>query len=94
MLKRRRIGPAYERCPAERLGEWLRRNLLVLTASFFGMALWWVAVILIVGFMNWLATGGDPGQIPPYNPDGPEFIAVRIIGGLIVFILIAKSRVK
>ena len=94
MLKRRRLGLAYERCPAERVGEWLRRNMLVLIASFVGMGLWWVAVILIVSFLNWLATGGDPGEIPPYDPDDPNFIAVRIVGGLVVFVLIAKSRAK
>ena len=95
LFKRRTIGPAYERCPAERIGEWGRQNLLILLATGIGMVVWWFAVDALVAFFNFLKTGGDPDKLPPFDADSLYAIAARIIGTIIIMlIMIVKSRVR
>lgn len=93
LLKRRRIGPAYERCPAERLTDWGHRNLLLVIATAIGAVAWWNGVTLLVMFFNWLATEGSPDKIEPYDADSPLAYGARVVGTIVVFIvMVIRSR--
>ncbi len=95
LLKRRSIGPAYERCPAERIGEWSRQNLLIILATGIGIFLWWFAVDAMIWVANFLKTGGDPDEIPPFDPDSMVAIGARIAGAVIILIImIVKSKIR
>ncbi len=94
-LKRRTIGPAYERCPAERLGEWTRQNTLMLIASVICVAVWWGTVTGLVYFFNWLSTDGDPAKVPPFDADAWYALLARLIGSFIIFIImLLRSRAR
>ena len=62
LLKRRRIGPAYERCPAEKIKEWASRNVLSIFGSSIAAFLFIGLVHLVVILLNWLNenTEADP----------------------------------
>ena len=93
LLRRCRIGPAHTRCPAEKISLWMQRNLLILIATAIGLFLWWWLVYAVVGFINWLSTGGEPDKMGPLEHDSPGELAVRIVGGILIFFfMVAKSR--
>ncbi|MCH2175955.1 MAG: hypothetical protein MK193_09530 [Lentisphaeria bacterium] len=94
MLRRRTIGPAYERCPSERVGDWSRRNLVALITATVVMVLWWLAVRMFTVFLNWMHAQDHPDDIPPYYDGLPMFVSIKLIGGIILFILVSLWRSK
>jgi hypothetical protein len=94
-MKRRSIGPAYERSPADKMSEWTNRNTLVLIASLIAGILIWFAINWVVDdFINFLATDGDETVDKPYNSNHPACIAFKLIASLGSIFLILKSRTK
>ncbi len=93
MFRRRRIGAAYERAPAERVADWARRNTLVLISGIFAGIAWCGVVIGAYWGMNLISTNtGEMGT--EFNDGSPVGIAIKLIGSLIIFILIVKSQSK
>jgi len=95
MLKRRKIGAAFERSPAEKLGEWSGRNLLVLIAAVGGAVGWWLLVDWIVnGLLNFLFKGSQESLEDPFSSEDPMWIGVKLIGAILIAILIGKTQAK
>ncbi len=94
-MARRKIGPAYERSPFERLAEWANRNLLILISAVCVSTVFWFCVNWTIdGLMNFLATGGDAAQEKPYSSDDPMWIIVKLVGSLLCMVIVVKSRSK
>jgi hypothetical protein len=91
-MKRRTIGPAFERSPAERFSEWARRNFLTLLSALAATAVWWFIINWLSDrFLNFLAGKEDD---PAFSSQDPLWIAVKIIGSFILAIVICKTRAK
>ena len=94
MFKRRRMGTAYELYPAERLKLWGQRNLLVLAGGSVGMVIWFLLIIFAAGVLNWLNEGGvGDGQVV-FDDNSATGISIKLIGGLVIFILIVTRQSK
>ena len=94
-MRRRQIGPAYERSPADKMGEWTNRNTLVLISSIAAAVGVWFAVNWIVdGLMNFLARGSDETMANQFNSNDPVFICVKLVLCLATIFIILKSRTK
>lgn len=94
MFSRRRIGTAYELCPAEKIGLWGQRNLLVLTGGSVGIVIWCIFVIFAAKLLNWLNEGsGGDGQVV-FDDNSALGISIKLIGGLVIFILIVTRQSK
>ena len=90
-MKRRTIGPAYERSPATECSEWASRNFLVLLSAVIAAAIWWFVVDWVVDkLINFLAENATN----QYSSQDSVWIAVKVIGALILAVLICKSRAK
>ena len=90
-MKRRTIGPAYERSPATECSEWASRNFLVLLSAVIAAAIWWFVVDWVVDkLINFLADN----ETNQYSSQDSVWIAVKVIGALILAVLICKSRAK
>ena len=95
MLKRRKIGPAYERSPVKKLGEWSNKNLLILGSAFVLAIVFWFGVDLLVdGFLNFLAAAGDESKEKQFSSNDTMWILIKIFGSLGMFVLVAKSAKK
>ena len=91
-MKRRTVGPAYERSPAERFSEWASRNFLTLLSSLIAAVVWWFIIEwLSDSFLNFLAGKEDD---PQFSSQDPVWIAVKVIGSLIIAVVICKTRAK
>lgn len=94
-MKRRKIGPAYERAPAEKIGEWSTRNSLTLVSGVVIVAIyWWLVNISVDHLFNFLASGGEEGAEIVYYSDHPLALAAKIIGGLLIILILVKTRTK
>lgn len=94
-MKRRSIGPAYERSPAEQVGEWSSRNILVLLSAVgVAIAFWFIVNAVVDGLFNFLATNGHDDQIQPFRSDDPGWMWVKVIGSIICIFFICKRRAK
>jgi len=91
-LRRRRVGAAYELCPAEKIGQWGLRNLLVLIGGVGGAILWFLLVIFAAGMMNWLNDGSDSNMV--FDDGSPTGVAIKLIGGAVIFILVVSRQAK
>ncbi len=95
MLKRRKIGPAYERSPIKKLSEWSNNNLLILgSALLLGVVFWFGVDLVVDGFLNFLATSGDEAKEKPFSSNDTMWILVKIFGSLGVCTFVAKSAKK
>ncbi|OVE77180.1 hypothetical protein BVX99_03400 [bacterium F16] len=71
---------------------WAQRNLLVLVGGAIGVVAWFLLVIFATMMMNWLNEGSDSNMV--FDDGSPTGIAVKLIGGLVVFILIVTRQAK
>lgn len=95
MLRRRTLGPAYERCPSETISEWTNRNLLILIAAIVGAILFMVVTNLVVEYlMNFLASGGDEMAERRFDSNHWTAVTVKIVGGIMTAYLVCKGRAK
>lgn len=92
LLRRRRIGVAYELCPAERIGLWAQRNLLVLVGGAIGVIAWFLLIIGAAGMMNWLNEGAESNRV--FDDGSPTGVAIKLIGGCVIFVLIVTRQAK
>ena len=92
LFRRRRVGVSYELCPAEKISMWAQRNLLVLVGGSVGIFLWFLLVIFATKMMNWLNEGSDSTEV--FDDGSPTGIAIKLIGGLVVFILVISKQSK
>lgn len=94
-MKRRTLGPAYERAPAERMGEWAQRNILALCSAVILIVIYLFLFNFIVDdLLQFLATGGDQGADMEFYSDHPVCIAIKIVGSLLIGFIIVKTRTK
>jgi heme/copper-type cytochrome/quinol oxidase subunit 2 len=94
-MKRRQIGPAYERSPADKMSEWTNRNTLVLISSIVAAVIIWFIIGWVVDdFVNFLATDGDETVEKPYSSNAPAVIAFKLVACLGSIFIILKTRTK
>ena len=93
-FKRRRIGAAYELCPAEKFGLWAQRNLLVLIGGGIGVGLWFGLVIFAAKMLGWLGENNAVVGGGGFDDNSATGMAIKVIGGLVVFILIVTRQSK
>lgn len=90
-MKRRTIGPAYERSPATEYSEWATRNFLALLSAVIFAVLWWFAVEWVVDKLIPFMAKDQPTQ---YSSQDTVWIAVKVIGAVILAVLVCKTRAK
>jgi hypothetical protein len=78
-MKRRTIGPAYERSPATECSEWASRNFLSLLSAVICAGIWWFVVDFV---------------IDKHSSQDSVWIAVKVIGAVVLAVLLCKSRAK
>jgi heme/copper-type cytochrome/quinol oxidase subunit 2 len=94
-MKRRRVGAAYERSPADKVGEWGNRNTMILiSAVITGIIFWFVVNWTVDGLFNFLATGGDDTKEKVFSSNHPMVILVKVFGSLLCIWGICKGRAK
>lgn len=94
-MKRRGIGPAYERSPLERLKEWAMRNMLLLIAASVG------SVIFVYG-TNWafdkffpaLNAGGSAGAEVTVSSNSPPAMAVKVVGVVLIVAFMYRQSTR
>lgn len=85
ILKRRKIGPAYEKSPAELASFWLMDNLLRILAAFIACVLFCLAVDWIVGdLLNFMANEGKEGVEDTYSGTEPIYVGLKVCGSFIL----------
>ncbi len=90
-MKRRTIGPAYERSPVTECSEWASRNFLALLSAVICAALWWFVVEWVVDkLIPFLAED----ETTEYSSQDSVWIAVKVIGAVILAVLVCKTRAK
>jgi hypothetical protein len=95
MAMRRKIGPAYERSPIQRIGAWTSRNSLIVVASVTMAIVFWVGVNWAIDSMfNFLATGGDESVEKTFSSDDPLWITVKLMGSILIFFGVLKNKSK
>ncbi len=95
MAMRRKIGPAFERSPIQRIGEWTSRNVLIVISSVVLAVIFWVGVNWVIDSMfNFLATGGDEAIEKTFSSDEPLWITVKLFGSLFIFFFVLTSKSK
>ena len=90
-MKRRTIGPAYERSPATVCSEWASRNFLALLSALIAAVIWWFVVDWVVDKLIPFLADDEAAQ---YSSQDTVWIAVKVIGSVILAVLICKSRAK
>lgn len=94
-MKRRKIGAAYERSPADKVGEWGNRNTMVLVSAVItGIIFWFVTNWVVDDLLNFLVTGGDETQERPFSSNHPVALFVKVIGSILCIFFICKGRAK
>ena len=95
MVKRRKVGPAFERSPANKLGEWYSKNTLIFMAGLVAAVVFWFGMDLLVdSFLNFLVSGGDNSKENMFSSNDTKWIITKIVGSLVLFAVIAKSAKK
>ncbi|MCJ8331600.1 MAG: hypothetical protein HRT89_11355 [Lentisphaeria bacterium] len=94
LLRRRRLGPAFERHPSARISEWTTRNMMILTGGACSMVLVWIAVFFGVKIINVIATEGHDNRLYLFYQDTLPVILTKLIGGFLAFIYVASSKTK
>lgn len=90
-MKRRTIGPAYERSPATECSEWASRNFLALLSAVICAVLWWFVVDWVVDKLIPFLAEDEATQ---YSSQDSVWIAVKVIGAVILAVLVCKTRAK
>ncbi|HAR64756.1 MAG TPA: hypothetical protein DCR55_00865 [Lentisphaeria bacterium] len=92
-MKRRSIGPAFERCPAEKINDWGNRSVLTIISCIAATFGFWAIVIFVVDYLApLLYRGADESVEISWNSNDAIFVAVKIVGAMILCYLIARSR--
>ena len=95
MARRRKIGPAFEKSPIQRLNDWSTRNILILIGAIGVCVGYWLIVNFVVDFLlNFMVTQGKEEMEKPYSSDDPTWIIIKLIGSVITFFLVVKSKTK
>ena len=95
MVKRRKIGPAYEKSPIQRLQEWSTRNVLILFGAIVCCVVYWFIVNFAVdSLLNFLVTQGKEELEKPYSSDDPLWITIKLVGCIVILVLVTKSKAK
>jgi hypothetical protein len=95
MVKRRKVGPAFERSPAKRVSEWYSKNTLIFMAGLIAAVVFWFGMdILVDRFLNFLVSGGDDSKENMFSSNDTKWIITKIVGSLVLFFAIAKSAKK
>lgn len=97
-IHRRRIGPTYEKTPAEQATLWIMDNALrllstVIACFLFCLAVDWIACDLL----NFLASNGKEGVADAYSGTDPVYAGFKICGSFVIgywllFRLSTKAR--
>lgn len=91
---RRQLGPAYERSPAENVGDWATNNVLILISALVTACVFWWLVNWVVGdLLNFLVAGTDDNLVT-FNPDDFTWVTVKIIGSLVLVVVICSRTAK
>jgi len=90
-MKRRTIGPAYERSPVTECSEWASRNFLVLLSAVIFSVAWWFVVEWVVDKLIPFLAEDEATQ---YSSQDSVWIAVKVIGSVILAVLVCKTRAK
>ena len=93
-LHRRRIGPAYEKHPSQRFGDWVRRNVITLAGSSVAVIVFWAGVYFGVDLVNFIATGGELDKMNSLYHEHILVIGFKLIGGFLLFLLIVSKQAK
>ena len=91
LFKRRRIGPAYERCPAEKIKDWGTRNLLALVGSSIAAFVFIVIVHGIVILLNWINENASADGIESFDNTSVVTLTIKFLGAMITFIIVALT---
>lgn len=93
---RRRIGPAYELCPAEKLSRWVGENLLrLLSAVVVAVAFCLLTNWVVVKLMNFLAAEDYANDIQQkFSADTPVVSLVKVVGSVVLIWLICRTPSK
>lgn len=92
-MKRRTIGPAYERCPAEKINESLNKNVLTMLSCFGGtVILWFIINFLVDNLAPTVYRGIDDDMEIPWNSSDPIFVAIKRVGMILLCWWIIRSR--
>ena len=83
IFKRRSIGPAYEKCPAEYLKEWGGRNLFIILGGIIMGILFIVACHVLVIVLNQF----DLSDEDKYDNYSMFSLCIKSIGAAITFLL-------
>jgi len=82
---RRKIGPAYERSPAELTGRWLQDNLIRVLGATAAVILFCLSVDWLSGsLLNFLANNGDDTATRVIATHDPVVIGVKLAGSAIL----------
>jgi hypothetical protein len=90
-MKRRTIGPAYERSPATECSEWASRNFLSLLSAVICAGIWWFVVDFVIDKLIPLVAKEEAVQ---HSSQDSVWIAVKVIGAVVLAVLLCKSRAK
>jgi len=94
-MKRRTIGPAYERAPVERVSDWAHRNLMLLTSAAAIIALFWLITNLVVDhLLNFLYANGKENALLPYDAYSMPIVIFKIVGAIAILAILIKTRAK
>ena len=95
MLRRRKIGPAYERSPLQRLWDWINRNLLILISSV-GLSFIYCVILnfFVDNMFNFLATGGNEEVEDPFSSNDDMWILMKLVGSLVIIYSVLKAKSK
>ena len=93
MVRRRKMGPAYERSPIQKLNDWSTRNILVLLGTIVICIVYWFIVNFFVDFLfNFLATQGQEELEKPFSSDDPVWISLKLVGCLVIMLISIKAK--
>tara|TARA_B100000609_G_C16850278_1_gene249979 strand:- start:32 stop:316 length:285 start_codon:yes stop_codon:yes gene_type:complete len=94
-MKRRKIGPAYERSPFERFSEWTQRNLLALFSGAVISLIYLLLINFLVNyFIPFLSSGASDTRLEGAGDSSPLWLTVKILGTIIIFIILFVTRMK
>ena len=92
---RRRMGPAYERSPAERSGVWIGDNLMRLVATAVAIVAFCLIVNWVVNGLNTLQNrGGLDGSSQAYSTASDAVSGVKLVGAAAIAFVMLKGRTK
>lgn len=94
-MARRKIGPAYEKAPSKRVGDWFKQVLPVAITSLVVATIFWFGLDWSVDYLfNFLATSGDESIEKPFCSNDDIWILLKLVGSLGTMVVVAKMQTK